>query len=440
MTTIHTLTPSGAKILPLRRGDHEDAVSIAVQWLAERHRKGWRTAFEGLLDLLRPAQPDDGLQADDDLTQMLSVNASEWLLARGEMLVKGHIRSINEYLLSRDGPYLTPGQQRWIAQLHERPLCLYRVTDVRVGEGLTLVDALDVSAQPVVVQERSGSRSAQPGMLMGARVMHLEEHNVLSGAIYPFARLREESVLAQVRSALGAGFHPENNQGLAELALASRWLAQWFEPTPIPEMRDAASGDALLLVTDHYCVLDAAALAAQLAAQPDVTGAAGHGWHRESNTGGGMVRSLAAINPGKAADRIEVFYRTQKLADEGRAWFEALAGACIQHLTREVTDPRSAAALAGATRKVDPTPTLDPQELAALMEQVMHKHYATWADEPIPLLGNQTPRQAIATPAGLERVKGLLREYEAGEAASAHRDGRREVSFQFLWDALAILR
>jgi hypothetical protein len=133
--------------------------------------------------------------------QMLTVNAGEWLHARGEMLVKGQMRSINEYLLGRDGPYLTPGQQRWIAQLRECPLCLYRVTDVRVGEGLTLVDALDVNAQPVVVQERSGSRSAQPGMLMGARVMHLEEHNELSGAIYPFARLREESVLAQV----GAG-------------------------------------------------------------------------------------------------------------------------------------------------------------------------------------------------------------------------------------------
>jgi len=74
------------------------------------------------------------------------------------------------------------------------------------------------------------------------------------------------------------------------------------------------------------------------------------------------------------------------------------------------------------------------------MEQFMHSHYANWAEEPIPLLGNQTPRQAIATPAGLERVKGLLREYEAGEAAMAARDGRREVSYQFLWDRMGISR
>lgn len=41
---------------------------------------------------------------------------------------------------------------------------------------------------------------------------------------------------------------------------------------------------------------------------------------------------------------------------------------------------------------------------------------------------------------GLERVKGLLREYEANEARMAASDGRGTVSFQFLWDALGIAR
>ena len=428
----------GAQVLPLRRGDHEGAAGIAIHWLAERHRKGWRNAFEALLDLLRPEAHEDDWHLDDELMQMLTINAGEWLIARGEMLVKGEMRSINEHLLGGGGPYLTPGRQRWIAQLRERPLRLYRVTDVRVGEGFTLVDALDVAAEPLAVQERSGSRSAQPGMLIGARVMHLDDHLELSGAIYPFAKLREASVLARVQASLDAGLHPQNNLELAELAIASAWLAQWFEPVPVPEMRDAATGEPLLLVTDHYRVLDAAALADALAAHPDVSGSAEHGWHRESDAGGGLVRSRVAINPGKAADRIELFYRTQRLADEGRPWFDALAGAAVQHLTREVSDPRSAAALSAASREAPQAPTLEPEAMAALMEQVLRGHYAHWCDEPIPALGGKTPRQAIATPAGLERVKGLLREYEAGEAAMAARDGRREVSFQFLWDALGI--
>lgn len=34
--------------------EHEDAARVALSWLADRHRKGWRNAFEALLDLWRP--------------------------------------------------------------------------------------------------------------------------------------------------------------------------------------------------------------------------------------------------------------------------------------------------------------------------------------------------------------------------------------------------
>ena len=51
-----------------------------------------------------------------------------------------------------------------------------------------------------------------------------------------------------------------------------------------------------------------------------------------------------------------------------------------------------------------------------------------------------TPRQAIASAAGLERVKGLLRSYQDGEAQQAAQQGRREISYQFLWDDLGLVR
>ena len=53
-------------------------------------------------------------------------------------------------------------------------------------------------------------------------------------------------------------------------------------------------------------------------------------------------------------------------------------------------------------------------------------------------LDNKTPRQAIQTATGRERVKGLLRSYEASESRQAAEQGRREISYQFLWDALGI--
>lgn len=444
-----------ANILPLHQRDHEDAARVAITWLAERHRKGWLNAFKDLLDQWRPGSHEGARGLDKDAWTMVSINAGEWLMARGQIHARGGLRGINSYLLGQDGPYLTPGQKAWITQLRERPLRLYRVTDVRRGEGLTLVDELDAQAEPQTVRERSGSLSARPGMLMGVRVMQVgdgaDAHAELSGAIYPFAKLREAQVLARVRQALdGAAaskLHAQNQRDLAELEIARAWIAQWFEPAPLPQIRDAATGEPMLLVTDHYRVHDAAALAAALAAQPDVSGNAQASWHREERGGDGLVRILAAINPGREADRIEVFCRTQRLADEGRAWFEALAGSAVQHLTRDITDPAVALARGHEDRGVEtpaaaasPASDLTPEVQAQAIEQAIRRLYAHWSDEAIPALGELTPRQAIATSAGLERVKGLLREYQDGEQRMSAAQGRPAVSYQFLWDALGIRR
>jgi hypothetical protein len=80
------------------------------------------------------------------------------------------------------------------------------------------------------------------------------------------------------------------------------------------------------------------------------------------------------------------------------------------------------------------------EEISKVIEGVIRKTYANWCDEPIPALSNKTPRHAIQTSAGLERVKGLLRSYQAGEHEQAKRQGRPEVSYEFLWLALGIRR
>ena len=78
--------------------------------------------------------------------------------------------------------------------------------------------------------------------------------------------------------------------------------------------------------------------------------------------------------------------------------------------------------------------------LGDFIETALKRHYADWPDEPIPALDGRTPRQAIQNLPGMERVKGLLRSYEDGEVQQAAQQGRREVSYQFLWDALGLKR
>ena len=85
-------------------------------------------------------------------------------------------------------------------------------------------------------------------------------------------------------------------------------------------------------------------------------------------------------------------------------------------------------------------PNLPPEVLAEAIENALRRSYANWCDEPIPALGGKTPRQALATATGRERVRGLLRSYEAGEKVQAAQQGRREISYGFLWEALGLDR
>jgi len=75
-----------------------------------------------------------------------------------------------------------------------------------------------------------------------------------------------------------------------------------------------------------------------------------------------------------------------------------------------------------------------------ILQESVKSIYADWADKPLPALGDRTPRDAMATSGGLERVKGLLRSYDQSEEQLAREQGRNPVSFQFLWDDLGISR
>ncbi len=430
---------------PVDPKTHAGAPKTAIDWLFAHHRKAMLAAFDRLQEeLLAPEDMVIFSGLDDETLTGIQINLTEWLLAQGEILVQGVSRRVPDYLLGPSGPLLTVGQRDWLRQLAQRPLRLYDITDVEPGARMTLCDTLNGDAAPLVVQEKSGTRALAPGMLMGCRVMRVGEHHELSGAIYSFSMLAGQALASALRATADEfGRLPElaSTQGMAVMAA---WIRQYLAPAPMPMLMDAYSGEPLLLVTDHYRVLDWPGLTCALDQCAEALGDREHGWDRLMDCEDGQTRALANIDPGKTNDRVEVCYRTQAYADNGRAWFDGLAGAAVAFVTREVSDLRSLTARGGKSAAIPAMgarmPDLDPQELSEAVEGLIRRNYAHWADEPIPALGDKTPRQAIQTAGGLERVKGLLRSYEAGEKVQAARQGRAEVSYNFLWEAIGVSR
>jgi hypothetical protein len=430
---------------------HQGAVEICVTWLSSLHRKGWQNAFMNLYQELLSEEDRGKIAAlDQETIQAIEINMIDWLLAEGEINARGGIRRINDYLLSPSGPGLNAGQRDWLQQMGQRSLRLYDVTDVVQGQQMTLCDALDREAEPLVVRERSGTQNLKPGELLGCRILRAGDHFEMSGSAYLFTLLTGPRVLALVREhsqAFGKQLDSPRKMGLI---IMLEWLQHWLKPAPMPTLIDHYSGEPMKMITDHYRVNDEVALAQALATQSDVEGDRQEGWSRHMDCTDGQVRARVHINPGKKADQIELFYRTQRYADDGRRWFEALVGASVTFVKRKVqetSDVMAAAQRPGgrATSKNGKSlstsaPQLDAATMVQLMSTAIHDSYAHWADEPIPALDHKTPRQAVKTSAGLERVKGLLRSYESSEAAQAAQQGRTEISYDFLWQALGLTR
>ena len=422
---------------------HDGAIAKSINWLKTHQRKGWQVAFDNLMHELLIEEDREALsQLDSESAGGIDINLTEWLLAEGSIQIQGAKRQIADYLIGPFGPSFTPGQRNWIQQLAQRPLRLYRITDVKTGEQMTLCDVLNEAAEPVVVIERSGSQSARPGMMMGARVMLVQDHHELSGAVYPFSIIAGQDTVSRLQEVADEFGHlPDLAQELA-WTLMSSWLQQYVAPMSMPDMIDSYSGDPMVSITDYYNVNDWQALAQVLQNCPDLEGNKVDGWSRLLECDDGLTRPILSINLGKKPNQVQVFYRTQNYANQGRIWLEDLAGSCLSILTRRVADPQSMMQQSKRSKskmaKQSAVPNIDPQEFSKLIEGVIRKTYANWCDESIPALSNKTPRQAIQTSAGLERVKGLLRSYQAGEKEQAKEQGRPEVSYDFLWIALGI--
>ena len=424
------------------------ALQKAIAWLSTLHRKGWSNAF---LDLNHELMPVEGLRhipkLKPELVRLIEQNLTEWLLADGEINVKGRKRSINEYILSPEGPPLSAEQRDWLQQLGQRPLRLYEVAEVIPGQQMTLFDVVDVDQESFVVMERSGSRSVKVGDLLGCRILRADDHFEMSGSAYLFNDFIGDRVLVELEEYTEECLDClEYKKEFGEIIIEN-WLEQTVLPRKMPEMIDSYSGEPIKMIFDQYRVNGETKLRETLAAQTDVQ-TSEEGWTKLMTCTDGVIRPLVQINWSKKANQIELFSNTQRYADESQLWFKGLMEEAVTFMSRKASsmdeflnDPNNAHRLTTSKKPApESSSPLDRATLAKLMQETIHRTYANWADEKIAILDNKTPRQMIKTPKGLERVKRLLRSYETGERQQAKMQDREEISYEFLWQSLGIMR
>jgi hypothetical protein len=432
------------------RPSTDDAVARALAWLAERYP---RQSWEALEKDYYGALSREARQAIEDLpeglNQMQRINALEWLIAEGSVAPGkdgGERPRFVDLVLSENGPLLDAQDRAWLRTMGEIPLKLYEIVDVEPGEGLWLEDAFAPEDDAFFVRERSGSETLRKGDAIGARVMP-GEPPVLSGALYPF---EPEWFLALRRTILtgprGRRRRKIELQRVSE-AIIQSWLERLVKPPTT--LVDAATGDPILLTNIHYRVRDWARVEAALKANPLVESDSEGGWTSfESTPTADEPRRIlwsATRRRKKNEDRIEVFARTAGRADEAERWFQNNAGEALEKIARELSDPAHIMKTsARRQRRPEPPPSpldgMSPEDAADFNQQIHEQIYRNWHDEPIPALGNKTPKQAMRSKAGRLDVVELLKSYETQDRRRAEGEGRPPIDYRFLWKKVGLSR
>src|SRR5918992_3013529 len=422
--------------------DRSEAVPRAIRWLMTMHGQAVREALEeGFFGGLEDDEYEMLKDQHRDSFEGIMINAMEWLLADGLITIEGQERCVSELLLGQGGPLFSAKQREWIELMAAKPLGLYEVIDVVPGESMRLKDILFSEHEPVIVQEKAGSRQAIKFDLIAARVLPVDSHFELSGAVYSIPRHQSLDLITELRHEL-KGVKPDSHavKELLAVIIPDYWLKLFTVPFKMPKLVDQVTGEPILLITDHYRVHNWEALSFALSDEADIEGSREEGWSRLFEGKDGQLRRSIRIEADKRPDRLKVFYITQKYADEGRPWFERIAGHAVVFVSREISDPKGVFANRRPDEVMESSaPAQLPPELATqIIEKHIRQTYADWADEPLPALNNRTPREAIKTPEGLEQVRFLLHSYEHSEARQAKDQHRTPVSYDFLWHKLGI--
>lgn len=459
-----------------------DALSGLVTWLARDH---WRDAFQEVLEehFGEPCEAA-GLDTFDELADIVGDHwfNTLWGCAFGDLLTRPteHGTIVDDYL-KRRGWNETALHRAYMEALRDSVMSLYEVSDIRPGESFLARDLVR-GGEPILVHERTATRTLKPWDRVALRIVAVRGRTMIGGGMLPFEVELADDVLETLRGVIDdappavvamlgegdAGLPPEEMKGIAEqLAMrlaapifTAAWLSnhldELLDPQPPTVMN--SDGEAMELIRLHYRLAEgvtAQQLRATLDATPELHPASATFWNWLQPPSGprpagampeGAHTAFSTMPDGSVVlGTLELEGRALEVqvSSESRAErVRALLAARLPNLVSEPLIVRQTLEQALAEHRENPPPPaghgLLPEEERQVIHQVLDRHYRALLDEPVPGLGNITPRQAARSPKGRETLVAWLEHLENQTARLDDASPMAAYDLTWMWTELGV--
>jgi hypothetical protein len=367
---------------------------------------------------------------------------------------------IDEYL-KRRGWQETPRAREYLQGLRSTAASLYEVHAVVPGEWIELRD-LCRAGPPQRIGEEMGSRSLQRWDHLVARVVAARGEAMLTGGVLSLARESAEAlegILTRARDKgrrtteaharkLGVDLELVSDGDDTMLRVADPVFLQiWLKGLldlrrRAPPALSNTDGEALLLSRTRLPVLSADE--AEVIRRMDALG----DWDREqenlpawlwrSGTGDELQMIHANARLGGGALVIET--NSRERMERALAALRGALGALIGEALTSHEDPMTLLRHGAPRGAPDEAtgPALEGPEVDAVIHQFKDAHYRRVLDEPVPALGDRTPRECVRTKAGRARLVRWLKDLENGELRQAAAGGQTPYDVRWMWRELGV--
>jgi hypothetical protein len=388
---------------------------------------------------------------------------------------------VDEYLERRGWRESVPGR-RYLKQLRDSVLSLYEVIEVSPGHHCDVCDLVR-GGEGIRVHEHMGTKNLFKWDRIAARVLKSKGKHVFAGGLLPFSQEAAQSLLTQLtESRKRFDKRPSRTADRATVArkssaenrddrflrdacplFTSVWLIHTLERlhAPLPGLTNR-DGEALMFTETRFPFLaeklEDIAKRLDTAAewerdsrhahtwiwlpQPDANVETPQsGWALETFRGGQRpIGGTLELTPGV----LTLTSNSMERATRGKNTLEALLHGLIGPALTTLQTPDQLVA-ENATRQHgagdrEPQDTVDPEIAAELIHTALDQHYRRCLDEPIPALGNKTPRQCATSKKGRDMVIEWLKHLENNELHLAAKSGREPYNSSWMWDELKLAK
>jgi hypothetical protein len=388
---------------------------------------------------------------------------------------------IDDYLKRRGWRVSVPGR-RYLQQLRDSVLSLYEVVEVSPGHHCDLHDLVR-DGETFRVHERMGTQNLVKWDRLAARVLNMNGKHIFSGGILPFSREASQSLLRVLTESRkqsnkelsrAAGKKAEakilSSESLDELflqdaapAFTSIWLTHTLERlhAPPPELVNR-DGEALLFTETRFPFL--AEQLEEIAQRLDIAPEWEHDnpdehtwiWLPQPDAIGNKLQRGMAVDTFQNGQRpisgtlelksgvLTLATNSMQRAERGQAVLESLLHGLVGPALSKLQTPEQLMAENETSQQGDGdrelTDTIDPEIAAEAIHNMLDQHYRQCLDEPIPMLGDKTPRQCARSKKGREQVIEWLKYLENNELRRATGQGQAPYDSSWMWEELKLAK